>query len=145
MIALEPISDMHKVLLMSKYEMSDSDADTLISESNVELHNSKFFKMFIVSNKEAYIGTISLYEHSASVISIGPEIFDKYKRQGYAVQAMKAAMKAAKIKGYKVVFQQIRTDNTASIKLHTKLGFETDKYDYVNKNNHTVNIYLKSL
>ena len=61
------------------------------------------------------------------------------------MQAMKAAMKAAKLKGYKVVFQQIRTDNTASIKLHTKLGFETDKYDYVNKNNHTVNIYLKSL
>ncbi len=58
---------------------------------------------------------------------------------------MKAAMDTARSKGYRIVCRQIRTDNTASIKLHAKLGFETDNYDYKNKNGNIINIYLNAL
>lgn len=54
-------------------------------------------------------------------------------------------MNIAMTKGYKIVCQQIRTNNAASIQLHTKLGFETDNYTFLNNNKNEANIYLKAL
>lgn len=55
------------------------------------------------------------------------------------------AMEVAKNKGYKLVSQQIRVNNTASIALHNKLGFETDGYTYKNKKDNDVHIFIKLL
>ena len=145
MIALQPISVDYTELLMLKYEMSKDDAKKLITQSETELLNNKYFKMFAILNNEMCVGIVSLYEHSASVISIGPEIFEEYRNCGYATEAMKIAMNIVKTKGYKIVCQQIRTNNAASIQLHTKLGFETDNYSFFNKNKNEVVIYLKTL
>ncbi len=101
--------------------------------------------MFAVINDDKIVGTISLYEHSHSVVSIGPEIFAEYRKQGYAFQAMETAIMTAKGKGYKIVSQQIRANNIASLKLHVKLGFETDDYVYKNSRGNDVLIFLKSL
>ncbi len=108
-------------------------------------HEGKYFEMFAVIKDEEIVGMISLHQHSASVISCGPEIFECYRKQGIAVKAMILAMNIAKSKGYKLVSQQIRTDNTASIALHNKLGFETDKYIYKNKKGNDVQIFIKLL
>ncbi|MBR3620525.1 MAG: GNAT family N-acetyltransferase [Clostridia bacterium] len=145
MITLQPISNENIELISQYYKMSVEDKEALLNESEMELHDNKFFKMFAILNDEKCVGTISLYEHSASVISIGPEVFDEYRRCGYATEAMIIAMNIAKSKDYKIVCQQIRTNNFASMKMHAKLGFETDNYLYVNKNNNNINIYLKSL
>ena len=48
-------------------------------------------------------------------------------------------------KGYQIVYQQVRTDNLASIKLHRKVGFETDDYVYKNQRGHDVVLFFKSL
>ena len=58
---------------------------------------------------------------------------------------MVLAMELAHQKGYKIVSQQIRTDNTASIALHKALGFETSGAIYTNAKGNQVSIYLKSL
>jgi len=145
MIVLRPISDAYTELLLSKCNMSSEDVNRLMAASDSGLYENKYFKMFVVLEGELCVGTISLYEHSASVVSVGPEIFEEYRRRGYATEAMKTAMDIAKSKGYKIVCQQIRTNNSASIKLHTKLGFETDDVIYVNRNNNEVNVYLKPL
>ena len=145
MITLQPISNENIELISQYYKMSVEDKEALLNESETELHDNKFYKMFAILNDEKCVGTISLYEHSASVISIGPEVFDEYRQYGYATEAMKNAMDIAQSKGYKIVCQQIRTNNTASMKLHVKLGFETDEYVYINKNNKPINIFLKSL
>lgn len=108
-------------------------------------HEGKYFEMFAIIKDEKIVGMISLYQHSASVISCGPEIFECYRKQGIAVEAMILAMDIAKNKGYKLVSQQIRVDNTASIALHNKLGFETDKYIYKNKKGNDVQIFIKLL
>ena len=143
MLELKPVSKAFTELLLEKFNMSLEDVDKLIAQSNSELYTDKFFKMYAVMLGELCVGTISLYEHSASVVSIGPHIFEEYRQCGYATEAMKAIMDIAKAKGYKVVFQQIRTNNTASIALHTKLGFETDNCIFKNKNDNEVSIYLK--
>ena len=112
---------------------------------NVKEYEGKYFEMFAIVKDEEIVGRISLYQHSENVISCGPEIFEGYCRLGFAKEAMMLAMDIAKSKGYKVVMQQIRADNVASIALHNSLGFETDGYVYRNKKGNEVLIYIKVL
>lgn len=105
----------------------------------------KYFEMFAVIKDGEIAGLISLYQDSMSVISCGPEIFECYRKQGIGREAMLLAMDIARNKGYKVVLQQIRLDNDASIALHNKLGFETNKYIYRNNKGNEILIYVKPL
>lgn len=128
----------------SKHRPMDEIRD-LFRKWNEKEYKEKYFEMFAIVKNEEMVGCISLYQHSENVISCGPEIFDAYQRQGVAKEAMSLTMDIAKSKGYKVVLQQIRADNVASIALHNSLGFETDGYVYRNKKGNEVLIYLKSL
>ena len=117
----------------------------LFRKWNLREYEGKYFEMFAIIKDEDIVGRISLYQHSVNVISCGPEIFEGCCRQGFAKEAMGLAMEISKNKGYKVVMQQIRTDNRASIALHNSLGFETDGYVYRNKKGNEVLIYVKVL
>ena len=108
-------------------------------------YEGKYFEMFAVVKDGEIVGTISLYQHSKSVVSCGPEVFEDYRKQGIGREAMLLAMDIAKNMGYKLISQQIRRNNVASIALHNKLGFETDDYIYTNKKGNEVLIYVKPL
>lgn len=125
--------------------LSIEQIEALIYEWNQKQVNNKYFEMFAIIFDENIVGTISLYQHSAEVISIGPEVFKPYRQKGFAKEAMMYACTIAKERGYKIVFQQIRTNNAASIALHSSLGFETNGLTYTNAKGNQVAIYLKSL
>ena len=128
-----------------KMDISLNEIKEMFSKWNEKNYSGKYFEMFAVTNDEGIVGWISLYQHSENVISCGPEIFEHYRKQGIGGEAMKLAMKIAKNKGYKLMSQQIRVNNTASIALHKKLGFETDEYIYKNRHNNDVQIFIKLL
>jgi len=125
--------------------LSVEQVEGLIDEWNLKQVNGKYFEMFAVIYDKNIVGTVSLYQHSGEVISIGPEIFETYRQKGYAKQAMIKACNIAKEKGYKIVSQQIRTNNIASLALHSSLGFETNGLTYTNSKGNQVVIYLKCL
>ena len=54
-------------------------------------------------------------------------------------------MEYAKDSGFSIVQDQIQTENNASIRLHEKLGFESDGYVYRNKKDQNVVLYLKTI
>lgn len=147
MIALRNFTnDDAAILQQYRYQsMSLEEIKEMISDWNKKEYKSRYFEMFAVMNEQTVIGCISLYQHSENVISCGPEIFACYRKQGYGKEAMSLALEMAKRKGYKIVSQQIRTNNIASIALHQSLGFETDGYVYINKKGNDVVIYLKLL
>ncbi len=120
-------------------------AEAWIAEWNTKQFQGRYFEMFAVLAEGEIVGTISLYQHTEDVISIGPEIFEKYRRHGYGTAAMRYACEIAKRKGYRVVSQQIRTENTASIAMHRALGFETDDTVVINAKGNQVMIYRKDL
>ena len=62
-----------------------------------------------------------------------------------ADRRMRELEELSKEKGFKIVSQQIRTDNVASIALHSSLGFETNGLVYTNSKGNEVAVYLKSL
>lgn len=139
------ISDVPAFLQNSRSDMNVKEAEKMICRWNQKFENGKYFEMFAVLSDDEMVGMISLYQHSAEVISIGPEIFESYRKKGFAKAAMVRALDIAAVKGYKIVFQQIRVDNSASIALHSSLGFETSGLTYTNAKGNTVAIYLKSL
>ena len=133
---------------LQKYVYSDlstEQVEALICEWYKKQFNGKYFEMYAIVSDEKIVGTISLYQHSSEVISIGPEIFCDYRRKGFAKEAMICACQMAKEKGFKIVSQQIRTNNAASIALHCSLGFETDELVFTNTKGNQVYIYLKCL
>lgn len=133
-------------LRQEKYNgMSEREIKDTICKWNTKVFNGKYFEMFAISYNECVVGTLSLFQHSDSVISIGPEIFPKYRAKGYAKRAVALALEICKSKGYKIAYQQIMCDNAPSIALHKSLGFETDYYRYKNEKGADVYIFLKSL
>ena len=145
MITLRKASFCDADILAEHGGMSKSDALKMIGQSEDKSFGGRFFEMYVIVDGESIVGLVSLYEHTPSVISIGPEVFEEYRRSGYATRAMQIAIETAKSNGYKIVCQQVRTDNVASIRLHSKLGFETDNVVYKNRKQNDVFIYLKSI
>ena len=125
--------------------MSAEQVEALICDWGQKQFDGKYFEMFAIISDQKIVGTVSLYQHSLEVVSIGPEVFDEYRRKGFAKKAMMLACQMAKEKGFKIVSQQIRTDNAASIALHRSLGFETNGIVYTNSKGNKVSIYLKCL
>ena len=126
-------------------DMTEEDfRDTIISWNTFEFQG-RYFEMFAVVNDDKIVGMISLYQHSESVASIGPEIFPAFQQKGFGKEAMKLALETAKQKGYKIAAQQVRCNNTASIALHESLSFETDHYEYINRNGNKVFLFYKAL
>lgn len=126
-------------------DLSTAQVEALICDWNKKQFNGKYFEMFAIVSDEKIVGTISLYQHSSEVVSIGPEIFYEYRKKGFAKEAMICACEIAKEKGFKIVSQQIRINNAASIALHRSLGFETNELVYINAKGNQVTIYLKCL
>ena len=126
-------------------DLSTEQVEALICDWNKKQFNGKYFEMYAIVSDEKIVGTISLYQHSSEVVSIGPEVFCEYRRKGFAKEAMICACKMAKEKGFKIVSQQIRTNNAASIALHCSLGFETNELVFTNTKGNQVYIYLKCL
>lgn len=126
-------------------DMSSVDIRKMINEWSTCSFQGKYFEMFAILVGEQVVGTSSLYEHSKNVASIGIETFEEYQRSGYAFEAMLIMMNYAKERGYKVIQDQIHTDNIASIRLHEKVEFETDGYIYKNRKNQGIFLYLKVL
>ena len=147
MIVLRNFRDSDASMFQEKHSrhLSIEEIRELFQKWNIKEYEGKYFEMFAIVKGEDIVGRISLYQHSEAVISCGPEIFQGYCRRGFAKKAMLLAMDIAKSKGYKVVLQQIRTDNVASVALHNSLGFETDGYVYSNKKENEVLIYIKVL
>ena len=134
--------------ILQKYRYPDltgQEIQKMIKQWGQKEYEGKYFELFAVTDGQTLVGSISLYQHTKSIVSFGPEIFTEYRRRGYASAAIREAFQIAKDKGYRIVLDQVRTDNTASIALHRKLGFETDAYEYKNKKGNGVYLFLKLL
>ena len=145
MVTLRKLTNNDVQMLSERFHMSTDQAKQLVAQSDAEVFHDRFFQMFIISVDGLNVGALSIFEHSPSIVSIGPEVFEEYRQHGYATAAMKIAMNLARSKGYSFVSQQIRTNNAASIKLHLNLGFESDRQVHKSRNQNEVFIYVKAL
>lgn len=145
MITLRKFNASDEETISSKMNVPADVAKRLISEWDATQYQGRYFEMFAITEDDTVVGTISLYELSHSIISIGTEVFEEYRKHGYARAAMQQAIQLAQAKKYPVVFQQVRVDNPASIRLHESLGFEKEDSVYTNKKGRDVYLFVKAL
>ena len=126
-------------------DMTVDEIERMIADWNSGVFEGRRFEMLAVTEYGRITGCASLAERSQSVASLGIEIFSEEQGKGIASNAMPHLLEAAKQAGYRAVLDQVRTDNTASIRLHEAFGFKTDGYAYRNKRDREVVLYLKLL
>lgn len=126
-------------------EQTTDDVRQMIDDWNTCEYQGHAFEMFAVTVNERIVGSASLYGRTRSIASLGIEILDGERNKGFAAAAMQKLLELAAKQGYRVILDQVRADNSASIRLHEALGFETDGYPYRNRRDHTVLLYLKLL
>ncbi|MBO4676121.1 MAG: GNAT family N-acetyltransferase [Oscillospiraceae bacterium] len=126
-------------------DLREDEIRSMIRKWNSGSYHGRFFEMFAVLHDGEIVGAVSLYEHSKSIASIGAEIYPAFRRMGFAYAANLLLLDRAKQLGYRIIQNQVGTDNTASIRLNEKLGFESDRYEYRNQKDHPVFLFLKAL
>ena len=109
MVTLRNITyDDIEMLKKHRYQnMTYEEIQKMISQWNQKEYQGKYYEMFAIVVGTDLVGTISLFQHSESVISCGPEVFQCYRKNGFGKEAMILAIQIAKEKGYKIVSQQI--------------------------------------
>ncbi|MBE7005128.1 MAG: GNAT family N-acetyltransferase [Ruminococcaceae bacterium] len=117
----------------------------MIGDWNTLVFDGRYYEAFAVERDGAVVGMVSLYEHTASTVSLGVEIFGSERRKGCAAEAVAALLDHARGKGYRIAQDQVRADNAASIRLHEKLSFESDGYVYRNQKDQKVLLWWKPL
>jgi len=125
-------------------KLEESEIKNVIKEWAKKKYEDKYFEVFAVVDEENIVGQISILEHSSNIIGFGVEIYQKYRRKGYAYNGSGLVLDHAKNRGYKVAVSQVRVDNTASLGLHKKLGFEIN-HKYVNGKGNEVYCLIKSI
>ncbi len=144
MISMRHFTEHDAIILQQKQytENSITDICEMITEWESNTYQGKYFEMFAITANDTIVGSASLYEHSKSVVSIGVEIYPDQRRNGYAAEGMRLIMNHAKDLGYRIIQDQVRTDNQASIALHNSLEFETDGYAFKNAKDKDVLLYV---
>ena len=119
-----------------------------ITDMNTKQYDGRYYEIFGLLNDNVLVGTFSLNQREKdipeNVVYFGIEIDGENRGKGYATKAVSMACDIAKAKGYSKIFSQTRTDNTASVKLHEKCGFEIIEKTINSKGNEVYN-YLKTL
>lgn len=126
-------------------DMTVSDIRDMIAVWNSLVFEGRYFEMFAVLVDGRITGYVSLCEQSPHVVSAGAEIYGDERCKGYAGRALTLLEAHAAKKGYRLILDQVRTDNAASIRLHEKLGFEREQSVYRNRQDHEVYLYLRLL
>jgi len=106
------------------YDKPKKELTDIIQRGNKKSYERRYFEMFAIIDGGELKGTVSLYQHTSTAVSLGVEIFSAHQRQGFGFKGEMLAIEQAKKLGYKIVAGHVRVDNAASIALQKKLGFE---------------------
>ena len=114
--------------------LSEKEIKNLISDFNSGIYQGRRLQMSVVESDGTLVGYVSLYDQGNGTASEGVEIYPAYRRQGFAFAALQQLYAQTT---YHTITAQIRKDNTASLALHSKLGFQIVD-EFVNKRGHPV-------
>ena len=146
MIYLKPVTldDLDSLSETDYEKMSEEEKISMITESQQQEHDGRFFELLRVWDDDQIVGFMSLFAQSEHVVSIGPQIRESFTVKDYGRQGELLAMQYVREKGFDIMNAMVRQDNIASIRLHEKLGFEIQQNDCIRNGKHYI-IYIKEL
>ena len=114
---------------------SKKDVETLVGIWNENIYQGRYFEVFLITSDDNNIGLISIYEIADDTISIGITIDKLHWNKGYGTEAFRYTLIKCKDLGYSNVESSTLADNSASIKIHEKNGFQLVKKGSNSKGN----------
>lgn len=93
-VALRNFSE-NDINVLQKYQYNFASYEKVksyIAEWNCKTFNGKYFEIFAVVNDTAVVGSISVYQYGSSIISCDPEVFELYRKNGFAYKAILLAL-----------------------------------------------------
>ena len=114
-----------------------------IQDINTKQYDGRYYEMFGLLHDNVLVGTFSFYQRETDIpenaVYFGIEVDRENRGKGFATQAVHMAFGIAKEKGFGKIFSQVSTNNTASVKLHEKCGFEIIEKTINSKGNEVYN------
>ena len=146
MIYLKPVTldDLDSLSETDYEKMREEEKISMITESQQQEHDGRFFELLRVWDDDQIVGFMSLFAQSEHVVSIGPQIRESFRVKDYGRHGELLALKYAHDIGFDTAVSWVRHDNTASIRMHEKLGFKIQQNDYI-RNVKQYIIYTKEL
>lgn len=133
-------------LQKSEYaDTSQSELQALIEAWNKKEYHGNYFEMYAIEENGILVGQASLYGRSEHIVSCGLDLYPTFRGKGYGTAAYQELLSLAKTKGFTIAVAQVRADNTASIALNKKMGFEAEDYAYINKKGNPIYYFIKTL
>ena len=145
-VVLELISiDDIEILNLTEYKnLSTENKRQLIQDSQNGICKGEFFRFYLIKSEKEIVGVLNLCGHGTDKISVAPEIFEKFRNNGFATKSLNLAYTIAKEMGFDTVIAGIRMENIASQKLHEKLGFSFVE-DFISKSGKPMKRYIKKI
>lgn len=143
-ITLEPLAEADLSVLAYYHQCQVEDLQPMLEESCAQCHEGRYYEQFSVWMNGCLVGGVSLYAHDADTVCNGVEIFPPFRQCGFAKTALMQLSDIARERGYTVQTAQVRTNNTASIALHTSLGMTAGE-PWINRNGNEVVTFRKTL
>lgn len=75
--------------ILQKYcykDLKDQEIQEMVDQWDRKEYEGKYFELFAVTAGQAVVGSISLYQHTKSVVSFGLEIFMQYPAEGVCLR-----------------------------------------------------------
>lgn len=143
-VTLAPLAEDDLPILAYYQGTTADELRPMLEASQNRCHEGRYYEQFSVWMNGCLVGNVSLYAHNAETVCNGVEIFPPFRQCGFAAKALTLLSDIARERGYTVQTAQVRTNNTASIALHTKLGMTAGE-PWINRNGNEVVTFRKTL
>ena len=143
-VSIVPLCEDDLPVLAFYQQCKAEDLLPMLAESSAKSHSDRFYEQYAIRVGACIVGTASLYAHEDGTVSDGIEVYPPFCRCGFASYALALLEEKAHEQGYNTMIAQVCTDNSASIALHTKLGF-IQGAPWVNRRGREVITFRKEL
>lgn len=143
-MTLAPLSEADLPILAYYQGHPVEELRPMLAASLAQRYEGRYYEQFAVRVDGCLVGTVSLFAQEDGTVCNGVDTFPTFRQCGFAAGGLALLMDIARLRGYAVQTAQVRTDNAASIALHTKLGFVPGE-TWINRKGNEVRTWRKEL
>ncbi len=143
-VVITPVEDKDLAILAYYQGCPAEELSPMLAASRAQRHDGRYYEQFAIRADGCLVGVVSLFEQPDGTVCDGVDVFPAFRRCGYAGKGLELLMDIARMRGFSVQTAQIRTDNAASIALHTGRGFMPGEA-WINRRGNEVRTWRKEL
>ena len=98
-----PIDDIEVLNLTEYKNLSIESKKELVQDSIKGICKGDFFRFYLIKNGKEIVGVLNMCGHGKDKVSVAPEIFEMYRKKGFATKSLNLAYAIVKENGFDTV------------------------------------------